>query len=77
MRTPRSKMIIRSSVGHRAEHPVCLVILLLLAHEDESHLRVVYHELYLLLTACGVERNRHGPHAISAEVGIEIFHAVL
>ena len=61
----------------QCEHPVCLVILLLLAHEDESHLRVVYHELYLLLTACGVERNRHGPHAISAEVGIEIFHAVL
>ena len=64
----------RTAVG---EHPPRLVILLLLAHEEHAYLRVVYHELDLLLAARRVERHGDGPDAERAEVGEQVFHAVL
>ena len=59
------------------EHAVCLVILLLLSHEEETYLSIVYHELYLLLAACGIERYCHGTHAPRSEVAENILHGVL
>ena len=54
------------------EHAVRLVVLLLFAHEEEAHLTVVYHVLYLLFAACGVERDAAHAHAVGTEVGTEI-----
>ncbi|CCZ14790.1 uncharacterized protein BN679_01658 [Prevotella sp. CAG:487] len=63
--------------GTQSENAVSLVILLLFAHKHEPDLRVVYHELYLLLAACGVERYCDSPYPVCSEVRIEIFNAVL
>ena len=54
-----------------------LVILVLLAHKEEAHLGVVHHKLYLLLTACGIERDGDSPHSPSTEVAIEILQTVV
>ena len=59
------------------EHAVRLIILLLFAYEDETHLRIVHNELYLLLATSCVERNCNGTNAIRAEVGVQILQAIL
>ena len=61
----------------QSEDAVCLVILLLLAHEDKLDLGIVNHILDLLLATGSIERYRHRTHAVSAEVGVEILYAIL
>ena len=56
---------------------MCLVVLFLLAHKQHPYLGIVDHELYLLLTAGGIERNNDRTHAKSTEVGIEIWKSIL
>ena len=56
---------------------VSLVVLLLLAHEDETHAGVVDHILHLLARRGGVERNGYHAYAIGSEVGVKILCAVL
>ena len=63
--------------GAEGEHAVGLVVLLLLAHEEQAHAGVVDHELYLLLAARGIEGYGHGPYAPGTEVGVDVLHAVL
>ena len=56
---------------------MCLVILLLLAHEEEAHLTIIDHVLYLLLTAGGIERDGAYTHSISAKVCVKVVNTVL
>ena len=58
-------------------HAVSLVILLLLADKQETHLRIGYHVLYLLLTARGIERYRDGTYAVCTEIGEHVVYGVL
>ena len=59
------------------EDAVGLVILFLLAYKEKAHPSVVDHILYLLFAARGIKRHRNRPHAIGAEVGVEILYTVL
>ena len=59
------------------EHPEGLVVLLLLADKEHAYLCVVYHILYLLLAAGGIEGHADGPYAERSEVGVEILEGVL
>ena len=59
------------------EDAMCLVILFLLTHEEEAHLGVVYHKLYLLLAARGIEWDGDSPNAPRSEVAIEILRTVV
>ena len=59
------------------EHTVCLVVLLLLADEQESHVGIVHHILNLLFARCGVDGYRHHTDAIGAEIGVHVLNAVL
>lgn len=63
--------------GAEVEDAQRLVILVLLAYEEEAHLGIVEHIEYLLLAIGGVERHGNGAHAIGTEVGIEVLHTVL
>ena len=54
-----------------------LVVLFLLAYEQQAHLGIAHHVLHLLLGAGGIERHAAQPDAVSAEVGVEILNAVL
>ena len=63
--------------GAEGADAVGLVILLLFSDEEEAHLRVVDHKLYLLFAAGGVERYRHRADAPCAEIREEILDAVL
>ena len=54
-----------------------LVVLRLFAHEEEAYTGIVYHELYLLLRAGGIEGYGDGPYAPGAKVGEEVLHGVL
>ena len=61
----------------KGEYTVCLVILLLLAYEEEAYAGIVYHVLYLLFGSRGVERYGDCTHAIGTKVGDEILYGVL
>ena len=61
----------------RGEDAACLVVLLLLTHEEEAYLSVVNDELYLLLRTSSVEGDGDGTNAPGPKVGEEILHAVL
>ena len=63
--------------GAERKDAVRLVVLLLLAHEEEAHASVLHHVLNLLLARRGVNRNRHHAHAVGSEVGIKILDTVL
>ena len=63
--------------GTEVEDAESLVVLLLFAHKEETHLSVVQDIKYLLLAVSGIEGDAHGTHAIGTEVGVEILHAVL
>ena len=59
---------------HNAE---CHVILLLLSHKDITDFGVADHINHLRTAACGIERNRHGPYGIGAEIDVKAFGLVL
>ena len=59
------------------EYTVRLVILLLLAYEEEAYAGIVYHVLYLLFGSGGVERDGNHAHTIGSEVGDEILYGIL
>ena len=59
------------------QHPVGLLVLLLLAYEKEPDLGIANHVLNLLLGTGGIERHRDCTNAKGAEVGEEILHRVL
>ena len=59
------------------EHTMCLVELLLLAHEEKTYLGVVDHKLYLLLAAGGIERYCNSTNTPGAEVNKQILYRVL
>ena len=63
----------------RAEgvHTVSLVILLLLAHEDDAHACIVDHILYLLSRSGGIERDRDHTDTVSAKICVQVFRTVL
>ena len=59
------------------EYPAGLVVLFLLADEQEAHLRVIHHELDLLLRAGGIERDGDGTDAPCTEVTEQVLDGVL
>ena len=61
----------------QSEYTVSLVILLLLAYEEEAYAGIVYHVLYLLFGSRGIERYGDCTHAIGSKVGDEILYGVL
>ena len=61
----------------QSEYTVSLVILLLLAYEEEAYAGIVYHVLYLLFGSGGVERDGNHAHTIGSEVGDEILYGIL
>ena len=60
--------------GH---HPTGTVVLFLLTHEQETHLRVIDHELDLLLGTGSIERNSDSTDTPCPEVTLQILHGVL
>lgn len=63
--------------GTEGVHTVSLVILLLLAHEDEAHACIVDHILYLLSRSGGIERDRDYTDTVSAKISVQVFRTVL
>ena len=63
--------------GAEVEDAQRLVILVLLAYEEEAHLGIVEHIEYLLFAVGGVERHGNGAHTVGTEVGVEVLHTVL
>ena len=59
------------------EHAVCLVVLLLLANEQEAHVGIVHHILNLLFARGGIDGYRHHTNAIGTEIGVHVLDAVL
>ena len=53
------------------------VVLLLLAHEEEAHFRVVEHIRDLRPAACGIEGNGYHAYAVRAKIYVEAFGLVL
>ena len=64
----------RMAEGEHGEHRV---VLLLLADEDEPHLRIVDHIPHLCGTRGGIEGDADGADAESSEFTVEIFGHVL
>ena len=80
MRTDTDTVVVDDDTLQRrtqGKHAVSLVVLLLLTDEEETHLRIVDDELYLLFRAGGIDRDRACPDAVRAKVGVEILHTVL
>ena len=63
--------------GTERENAVRLVVLLLLADEEEAHVRVLHDVLNLLFARRSVNRNRHRTNAVGTEVGVEILDTIL
>ena len=63
--------------GAQVLHAAGFVVLLLLAAEDEADAGVAHHELYRLFACRGIERHGACTDAPCAEVGEDIFNAVL
>ena len=61
---------------HR-NHTPSLIVLLLFAHEEEPYLGIAHHELYLLLTAGGIEGDGDGTDAPGAEITKQVLYGVL
>ena len=61
----------------RGLHAARLVILLLLADEEDAYLRIVQHKLYLLLRRGGIERDGDGANAPGAEVAEKVLRRIL
>ena len=59
------------------EDTPCLVVLCLLAHEDEADVCIIDDELYLLFRARGIEGDGDSTDAPGPEVGEEIVDGVL
>ena len=59
------------------EHTMRLVVLLLLANEQEAHVGIVHHILYLLFARGGIDGYRHHTNAIGTEIGVHVLDAVL
>ena|SRR5574344_1709502 len=58
-------------------HSLCFVILLLFSHEENPYRSIIDDILYLLFTACGIERDSDSSHSVSAEIGEDILHGIL
>ena len=58
-------------------HPAGTVVLLLFSHEQITDLRIVDHELDLLLRTGGIEWYRDGTDTPCTEVTLQILHRVL
>ena len=59
------------------EDAVRLVVLLLLANEEEAYLCVTYNILHLLLTTRGIEGDGDSPDAKGTKIGIQVRNRIL
>ena len=55
-------------IGREAQHTVGRVVLVLLAHKDETYVGIAYHILYLPLAAGCIKRDGDSPDSVGAKV---------